>query len=304
MLQTDLQSRQRLYLMGSFLLLLFASFAFFGMMNRVTERRSFGGSGIEDPVPVAAERAARLAERKRWYAVRKVMANHGKKGEWEKAIAAADLYLAETNDVPIRLLRAEALLRLHKPEGGIEMAQLLEERGDIAPGEAALVRGDIPSYERDCKNILARFQPDKASPLEFNNTAWRFAIGKGAFEPMEIDTAVNFAERAVSTSRNSETPEGTRDLPTYTNTLGAVYVRAGRYPEAIKTLLESEQLKPEPFNYPFLILAYQGEQNTVEAKKWYAKLKDYLATTYSTRSGQDYRHELLALWREVESNAP
>ncbi|MBC8134389.1 MAG: hypothetical protein H8F28_00700 [Fibrella sp.] len=302
MLETDAGSRRHLLLIVGFLLCLFGGFALWGTVERTFTRDAFGGVGIGDPAPVEPDRAAFLAERRKWFQARKQMAAHGKAGAWQKAVRVADTYLARKDDTIIGLLRAEALLRLSDPQGSTAMAKLLRDDDGAHNAEADLLRGDKRAFEREAERALKSTDPVKSSPLNANNTAWLAAFTPTISDPASLAKAVALSEKAVRAARLEEAPEEIAgSLATYTNTLGGLHYRSGRDAEAIETLLESERLRTEPFNAAFLTLAYDRTGDKKAAQAWRNRLQKYLADTYATRDGQLYRHQLLLLWREIEN---
>jgi tetratricopeptide (TPR) repeat protein len=302
MLETDAGSRRHLIFIVGFLTLLFGGFALWGAVEKAVQRGSFAGLSIGDPVPVEPDRAAFLAERRKWFLTRKQMAAHGKTGEWRKAVRVADTYLARQDDPSIRILRGEALFRLSEAEGGAEIAKVLRaDDVNSSDAEADLFRGDNRSYLRETEVALKNMDQAKASPLDANNTAWLTAFTPTITDPELLAKAVSLSEKAVNAARSGDAPEVSGELATYTNTLGGVYYRSGRDKEAIATLLESEKLRTDPFNAAFLTLAYHRSGDETSAQVWQERLRKHLANTYATRDGQQYRHQLLLLWREIEN---
>ncbi len=296
MLETDAVSRRHLLFIVGFLAFLFGGFALWGTVEKAIERGSFGGFGsIGDPAPVGADRAAFLAERRKQFQTRKQMAVSGKAGDWRGAVRIADTYLARNEDANIRLLRGEALFRLGDNQGGIAMAEV--SGGE--EGEAELLRGRTRDYEQKTRDAIRRTDENKATALDANNTAWLAAFTPVISEPELLTKAVALAEKAVRSARSGEDAQAAGELATYTNTLGGVYFRAGRDREAITTLLESEKMRPDPFNAAFLTLAYRRAGNTAAETTWRDRLETHLDDTYATRDGQLYRHQLLLLWREI-----
>lgn len=301
MLETDAGSRRHLIFFVGFLALLFGGFALWGTVEKAVQRGSLAGLNIGAPAPVEPDRAAFLAERRVWFVVRKQMSAHGKAGEWRKAVRVADTYLARKDDATIRMLRGEALLRLSEAEGGAEIAKVLRaDDANSTDAEADLFRGDTQAYSRETATALRNTDVTKISPLDANNTAWLAAFTPTVTNPELLTKAVMLSETAVQAARSGNDPETAGELATYTNTLGGLYYRAGRDKEAIETLLESEKLRTDPFNAAFLTLAYHRSGNETSARLWRTRLQNHLTNTYATRDGQQYRHQLLLLWREIE----
>lgn len=296
MLETDAGSRRHLLFIVGFLACLFGGFALWGTVERAVQHGRFGGLGIGDPAPVEPDRAVFLAERRKAFQARKQMASYGKLNKWQKAIQVADTYLARNEDTTIRMLRGEALVRLSRAEGGIAIAKILQNDDSLGAGEADLLRGETRNYDNETQRAINNKDENKAAPLDANNTAWLAAITPSISEPEILAKAVSLSEKAVQAARYGKDPV---TLATYTNTLGGLYYRSQRDEDAVRILLESENLRSDPFNAAFLVLAYDRTGDKKAAKIWCDRLQAYLSNTYATRDGQLYRHQLLLLWREI-----
>jgi tetratricopeptide (TPR) repeat protein len=296
MLETDAASRRHIVFIAAFLLILFGGFALYGTLQRVQKNNPLFGNSIGDPAPVTEDRAAFLAERRVWFKARQSMAKHGKKQDWANAVVAAEKYLRTKEDRTISLLRSEALLRQGNPQAGAEMAKVFQGDERISAGEQALLRGAIRDYQRETQSIVSRVDYTRSSALDANNSAWQAAVGTPDFET--LNKAIRLAEYAVAEARQPGAEPNS--LPLYTNTLGGLYVRAGRHDDALRLLSESERLQHDIFNAPFFALAYQGRGDHAKAKAWRNRLRKHLDDTYATRDSQENRQELLLLWRETE----
>ena len=297
--ETDTASRARLLLMVGFLAVLFGGFAVWGTVERGLRRVN----PVEEPAPVAADRAAFLAKQKKAFAARKQMATRGKADDWRGAVAVADAYL-ETGDAlrNIRFLRGEALYRLGDKRGGAAMRDALRGNPALNEHEAGLVAGEIAPYTDATNAALRKIGDGFAAvlPQDANNTAWRAALIPGASGAAERAVAVRLSEYAVASARESRSDAN--DLATYTNTLGALLHRAGRGADAVRTLTQSEALRSDPFNAAYLALALREQGDPKQSAVWRERLRKHLANTYATRDGQEYRHQLLLLWREIETD--
>ncbi len=288
-METDAASKQRLLMMIALFFCLFGGFAVWGVIQRAADH-----GGVGDPVPVTPSRAESLARHRRSLLARKQIAALGKTGKWREVVSATDRFISQENWSGMRLLRGEALFRLGDPRGGDAMADVLRGSG----AEAALLRGDASIYRSETERVIASVDEATATPLAANNAAWLAAIAPTC-DAMTLAKAMRLSEKAVAAARIG----GGRvrgDLPTYTNTLGAVYCRAGRESDAVKVLLESEGLQADPFNAAFLALAYARSGDAVSARLWRDRLRRKLDETYATHDAQQYRHQLLLLWRETE----
>ena len=292
------ESKARLLILLGVPVLLFGGFAVWGVVERAVQNAP---DAVESPAKLSAERKAAIAKQKEAFALRKQMATFGKKGDYAHAAAiVTDAFLARNDYRNLRFLRAEAWLRTGNKRGGNALRDALKGDTSLNEHEADLLAGRTNAFRDATTDVLRKADPAKPSPLDANNLAWRAVLIPGAADAAGVRIAAGLAERAVSDARKS----GDKDtLATYTNTLGAVYVRAGRPQDAVRLLNESETLRPDPFDAAFLSLAYRDLGNETAAKQWRDRLKTYLDTTYATRDGQDNRHQLLLFWREGQESS-
>lgn len=289
MLEADAASRKRIKAVGAVIGLLLGGFAVSGLVQRYLPDWN---AATETPAPTSAQLAAFRAEAQRLRVIRKQLSAHARRGEWTQAAAGAERALAKKDHPSLRYLRGEALLREGDPAGAALVADLLLDNEDIPRAQKLLLRGDVRGYRALCAGVVGNVDREQADALTANNTAWLCALGPGALE--DFGPAVALAESAVERA----TPE---DRFTYLNTLGAVLYRAGRDQEAVERLMEAERLKEDPFNWPFLAMAYARLGQMGEARAYLNRLRKQLDQTYATTRQQESRQELLLFWREAEA---
>jgi tetratricopeptide (TPR) repeat protein len=297
LLEADRASRRRMAVVGGALALLLGGFAVSGVVQRVWPELMSPPAESQAADPVELARIRREASRMREQ--RKQIAAVAKSGRWPAVVAAADKMLAAgEGNRDLRWFRAEALLRQGDERAGAEMSQLLSGQDDpTVLGGALVLRGDMRGYRSLCARTVGAIRdPEKAEPNDANNAAWVAALGPGGLD--DYGPALALAESAV---RRAPTPD---DRWTFLNTLGAVQLRAGRDADAIRSLEEAERLRPDPFNWPFLALAYARQGDTARAVQFRDKLRKELDATFATNRGVGLRHELLMFWREVEDAVP
>lgn len=286
MVHADSSSRGRMALLMGVIFILLGGFSLAGLIQRVW----VPPTAEAEEAPSQAEIAALRLEANRVREFRDTLAALGTQGKWSAIVSAADGFLAEKDNARIRYLRAEALLHTGREhEGWQEFARLLD--GELSMGEQLLLEADSGGYRSRSEEALGRIDPAKATPLAANNVAWLCALAPKAVP--DYDKAVHLAEIAVQ-----KAPEEERLA--YLNTLGAILHRAGHHKEAIAALQECDKLRPDAFNWVFLALAHHRLGQDKEARRWLEKVRHRVETTYGKAEQQEYRHELLLFWREVE----
>ena len=291
---TDRESKNRLFLLLGLPVLLFGGFALWGVAGRTLQTAD--ADAIESPVKLTAERAAIVAKQREAFVARKTMATWGKNGEWQRAArVVTDDLLARNPYRNLRFLRGEAWFRAGDKRGAIALHDALKSDNALIPHEADLLTGNAVEYRADTANALRIAEVAPASLMDANGLAWRTTLAPRLADAAGLEKAVALSEYAVSAAPNL----GDKDiLATYTNTLGAIYFRAGHSEEAVRVLTDSEKRKSDPFNAAFLSLAYRDLGESEKAHEWHDRLQTYLDRTYATRDGQTNRHQLLLLWRE------
>ncbi|MBC8143603.1 MAG: hypothetical protein H7Y38_19400 [Armatimonadetes bacterium] len=296
---TDRESKSRLLFLLGVPMLLFAGFALWGIRERAGQNTS--PNWLESPVRVSADRADALAKQREAFAIRKQMATLGKKREWQSAASlVSDDFLRRNDFRNLDFLRAEAWFRAGDERGAIALYRSLQLDNSLPPHEADLLLGKIGEYHAYTTNALRVADAARISTMDANNLAWRTTLMPQLAKSADLEKATTLSEYAVSMARKYRNEDS---LANNTNTLGAVYFRAGRGREAVRVLMESEQLRSDPFNAAFLALAYRDLGDSKAATLWRDRLQTYLNNTYATRDGQANRHLLLLFWRETQESA-
>ena len=244
---------------------------------------------------------AMRAEAARLRSVQRQVALLGQKGKWLEAaqLAAANSKVEERNRFGLMALQAEALYRAGKTTEAVALyEQLLFGNDPVTVADRLALKGDRDAYRKHCADILS--QPieegnsnSRVSPgTESNNAAWMCLVAPDALP--DYSRPVALARTAVQRARPAE-----RGL--FLNTLGVALYRAGKDAEAISTLLQSEKAAPEPFNWPFLALAYQRTGDNKTAQRWFDRLQKLMQESYGANAAQNSRHELLLFHREAAS---
>lgn len=283
-MQASSDTRRRMAAIFGTVAVLLIGWAFAGWF---TQRQS-----APEPMPPAP--ASTLAERRLSRALHAALVALGKREDWEALIQAADLCIQEGKQPRIRLLRAEAYARAGRmAEASADYRAVLGNAGPLGEADWLAMEGRKADYVALCQRQLARVQPASASPLDANNTAWACTLLPGALP--DYGPALALAEKAVQQA----SPGG---KPTYLNTLGVVQFRAGRLAEAARTLEAAEKLQVEPFNWPFLAMAYQRTSDTAAARTWATRLRKHVAASFGR--GDNNRHELLFFLQEMNRSVP
>jgi serine/threonine protein kinase/WD40 repeat protein/tetratricopeptide (TPR) repeat protein len=168
---------------------------------------------------------------------------YGASGESRKAIADYSHFLALMPPGDQR--RAEVLLRR---AGNY---QRLNDHARALTDLQPLVQGDLQLDE----------ELHPAAAMQFNNMAWRYVTGPDKLR--DPNRALSFAKKAV---------ELTPGEWMYLNTLGVVYYRLGRYPEALETLersLRKSDAQAAAFDLFFLAMCHARRGDRDRARDCY-----------------------------------
>ena len=261
-------------------------------------------SSPRDEAKVAAARA----EAARLRNIQRQVCELGQREKWLDAakLAATDSKARDQNRLGLMSLQAEALYRAGRVTEALPLFnRMLRSDNPVAIADRFALNGDRDAYRTHCEKTLAlpiredvppareNDRPPRNSPAsESNNVAWLCVVGRDGLP--DYARPLQLARRAVALARPGE-----RGL--FLNTLGVALYRAGNDAEAITTLKESEKIHEEPFNWPFLALAYHRSGDEKSAQKWLRRLRETLTETYGTGRAQDSRYELLLFHREAES---
>ena len=145
---------------------------------------------------------------------------------------------------------------------------------------------NLGAKQRELALALANQTQEDVDQL--NDASWAVVNQTGRSRP-EYELALEQAEAAYRLSPNSA----------IRNTLGVAQYRAGRYQDAIDTLIESERTSTEavaaPGDLPFLAMAFQQAGQSKEAKKRFDQLANIQAKTPTQNP------EMLRWLNEVEA---
>lgn len=194
--------------------------------------------------------------------------------DWPRALRAIETELARQP--------AFTTLRLN------EFARPLLHRGALC----ARMAGDDARFRRFADVVFEQFVVKGSSP-DCNSAAWLCAFGPmtGEF----ADRAVRVAEEAVALQSSAAT----------LNTLGTVYLAAGRNADAIKTIERAMQATPDKsgtfFDWYVLAIAQQRLGNERAAREWLDKARR-AAGRFGTSQSSDIRVRG-AIWEDVEVEA-
>jgi tetratricopeptide (TPR) repeat protein len=291
MLRVEQSARQRFALLGGVLVVFLGGMVLSGIAQRFS-----GSSATETGTPDPKEMARLRLEAQRFRELRAEASVLAKNDRWN------DIVRLLTNDNRMRdsgaYLRAEAAMR----SGNLDEARkgflsFLPTDDPVSQGMRYLLEGKTDEYRRLCEQRVTTARlPDLKSvnptqANEANNVAWLAALAPNALS--NYDKALALANAGVEGAE----PE---DKGNFLNTLGAVQYRAGLNTEAIATFRQAEKQRPEPFNWPFLAMAYHDTGNTAEAERYYQKLRDHLNTTFAQPPDMN-RHELVIFFHETET---
>jgi tetratricopeptide (TPR) repeat protein len=290
MLQADEGARRRLLLIGFVFVALMGGLMISGLVQRFG-----GGQGFGTPETDESYLARTREEIRQTREARASLEKLGKARRWSEAVAYADAKMKDKDgERPlIRFLRSEAQIYSGKfDRAAAEFTETL--KGGDATVEAARLAyaGNRDEYRKFCERFLDRLGDGSADPLTANNTAWLCAHLPGGLTNYARPLAL-----ARSAALGTEDPE---DRWTYLNTYGVLLYRAGQYAEAIARLREAEKLHPDPFNWPFLALAYEKTGDAKQATYWRERFRARLMDTYATNDLSQNRHELLLFFHELE----
>jgi len=132
---------------------------------------------------------------------------------------------------------------------------------------ACLKTDDHEAYREICESLLDRVVLTPRNLDGMNTVAWLCAIGpKGVKNP----------ERTVMLAKmlKEELPETSTSRHAFLNTIGAVYLRAGRWRDAIDSLMDGiEGSGGEGVEQDWLLLAmaHHGLKEEDEARRWMSK---------------------------------
>lgn len=266
-----------------------------------------------DKLPVDEEKLALMrATASRLRMARDEAAALGRRGEWLKAAnrAGAEISEDDRNRFGLLALQAEAFYRAGKTaDAAACFERILLGEDAVSIADRLALRGDLAAYARHCNEVLARPTPmpvpnSRSDPgMEANNTAWLCVVARDGLK--EYSRPVELARKAValagSNERNAGRTDGAQERSLYLNTLGVALYRAKDDAGAIAALTESERFVSEPFNWPFLALAYHRQGNKAASQKWLTRLRKLMNDTYGTDQSQNSRHELLMFHREAET---
>lgn len=144
----------------------------------------------------------------------------------------------------------------------------------------------LTAEQRQLALTLAQQTQENGDAL--NEASWAVASQPGLGEK-EYELALAQAEAAYRLSPNDA----------IRNTLGVAQYRAGKYQEAIGTLIESERASAEgiavPADLPFLAMAFHKAGKLAEAQKRFDQLADFLAKNRTTNP------EMVGFLHEVET---
>lgn len=293
---TDRESKTRFLLLLGAPVLLFGGFALWGITDRA--RQNTPENWLESPARVSAERAETLARQREAFALRKQVSLLGKQKRWKDAASLiTDGFLARNNFRNLRFVRGEAWLRAGDERGAVVLRDNLQTDKSLNPHEADLFAGSDSACRTATAQAVRDADATRITALDANNLAWRVCLAPRITDAAGMRKTVALSEYAVATARKQGDSEL---LATFTNTMGGVYVRAGRGKDAVRTLTESEHLRPDPFNAALLALAYRNLGDAKAATRERDKLQKYLNNTFATRDGQINRHQLLLFWRETQ----
>jgi len=121
----------------------------------------------------------------------------------------------------------------------------------------------------DAEDAISKAMEIGADNPQFLNTlAWKWATAPGDVL-RQADHAVELVSRVVKLSP---------DDGTIVNTLGVAQYRAGRWHEALETLVRSMELRNggDPHDWFFLAMSHHHLGQTDEARKWYDKAAEWM----------------------------
>jgi tetratricopeptide (TPR) repeat protein len=167
------------------------------------------------------------------------------------------------------------------------------------------------AYRAACQSWIASATIPADAVETGNNIAWAVCLRPNALqdyksvESFSVD-AVDFMRKEVAKPQ-TQAPNMSRDsgdlrrfvLANYLNTLALVYYRAGKFPEAMKAVQESEGLNTDAANWFLFVKLYKQAGNNAEAELWQNKLKTYFKATYGHDATKAQRYEMLLLTEEM-----
>ena len=286
MLRVEESARKRFILLGVVVSVLLGGMVVSGLIERFSVPPALA------EVPMNKEEVARLRLRlRREREQRLEVAYLGQKGRWQDTLSLLTRLDKDNKNTGFTFLRAEAKARGGDSDALREFVPLLDSSDPVSQATRLLLTGKTDDYRQFTQKTIDGAALDKVNAMQANNTAWLAVLAPNALP--DYNKAIALAEKGI-------VGVDKRDLPNNLNTLGAVLYRAGRQKDAITKLLEAETMQQEPFNWPFLALAYHETGDKTNARAYYTKLHDYLNKTFGQSPGAN-RHELLMFYRETEA---
>jgi tetratricopeptide (TPR) repeat protein len=131
---------------------------------------------------------------------------------------------------------------------------------------ASLKSGDSAGYRKVCDSLLGRVALTPQNVQGVNTVAWICAIGpEASADPERPVMLANFLLAHL--------PDDTTLRHAYLNTIGAVYLRAGRFDDAVKHLMDGIAAAGDegsPQDWLLLALACHHLGRADEARHWFA----------------------------------
>jgi tetratricopeptide (TPR) repeat protein len=286
MLQVEKSARQRFFIILGVLGFLLGGMLVSGIITRYTESTELQSNNVS--LEEIRRESAKLRE------TRVALNTLAQEGRWAEVVAMADKSLAESDRPAVRTYRAEALWRSQNRDESLkEWEKLLQKEDPIQMADLFALRGDTAAFRKHGEELLNRVSLKMATPLEANNMAWGTLILKNGMA--DYSQAVALAQKAVQEARDDQ------DRWTYLNTLGVALYRAGEYQKAIDTLMTAEAIFSDPFNWPFLAMAYYQLDKKAEATEWSERFRAKMDSSFATLEVSLNRHELLLFADEMNA---
>jgi len=310
-MQADNATRQRILTLIAVIGCLLGGLAISGPLERFFARNP----AQEEPSKeeINPKRIAEMREHAtRLRATRDQAARFGQQGQWLKAADIAGSLISEDdrNRFGLLAMKGEALFRAGETQKSIEVfRKILIGKDPVSIAGKLALQGDRVAYKAHCESFLAdrKNTKDQSSlrinpGADANNLAWMCILLRDGLTDysLPITLAREALNRAGSTERSAGRTDGRLERALYLNTLGVALYRAGDDANAIQALAESERVVKDPFNWPFLALAYFRQGNKAESQKWLLQLRKLMIDTFGTDQNQNNRHELLLFHREAE----
>ena len=200
-------------------------------------------------------------------------------GRLDAAIAdfAKAAEIAPDQPLPHKSCKAVCLGHARWEDAAKALARLIELdaagwRDEYELALLSLSTGQHSGYRNACRRMIA-VNSETTDAIQANFIAWTVALAPEAVE--EYETALVLANRAL---------EAAADNPQYTNSLGAVLYRAGRYDEALQKLAALAEQLQEPdaqansspaYCWYFLAMTHLAVGNTDQAHSWLDKANEW-----------------------------